>query len=345
MKGIAHFVTGIAVATFFPEIVEGAAQSLLFGPLLGGLAGLLPDTLDFKFTRYFYRLDEEIDPAEIVTGTGDPDAQAIAERVAAAMVRAYDSGNRVRIQLHTLKLDPDMWRQYSVAFDLTSNQVIVRIGPVVTTGQVPYPASEIPGLHPGRARVRARILHTYDSETKIDILSGPAMAFDRVGDAVEVTFMPWHRIWTHSLVMALLLGGIGALFAPVYGLVMALAALAHGVADQLGFMGSNLFFPATRRRLKGLMLWRSGDAPLNFLVVWVSLAFILLNLDRFSISPIIPVWPYVLGVIVVPCLLFGGVNAWERLLSPGQSAVARQDISPSAMAAVEALDETDEVDI
>jgi len=94
MKGIAHFVTGVAVATFFPEVVYGAAQHLTFGPVLGGLAGLLPDTPDFKFVRYFERLDKEIDPAKLTTEAGHPDPQAIADRIAAAMDRA---GQRSRI--------------------------------------------------------------------------------------------------------------------------------------------------------------------------------------------------------------------------------------------------------
>lgn len=53
MKGISHFITGVAIATFFPEVVRaGGAGSLL--PMLGGVGGILPDTIDFKFARYWY---------------------------------------------------------------------------------------------------------------------------------------------------------------------------------------------------------------------------------------------------------------------------------------------------
>lgn len=345
MKGIAHFLTGVAVATFFPEIVHNAAQNLSFGPLLGGLAGLLPDTLDFKFVRYFDRLDEEIDPTKISTEAGHPDPQAMAERIAAAMNRAYESGRHVKVHILTLRLGADLWRQYSVAFDLVRNQVVVRIGPVVTTGQVPYADSEIPGLRPGRAQVNARILQTYDAETKIDIFDGPSLAFEKAGDAVEVTFLPWHRAWSHSLAMVLLLGAVGFFLTPLYGLAMALATLAHIAADQLGFMGSNLFFPFTRKRTMGLKWLHSGDAIPNFLAVWVSLAVILINLDRFSGAPSIPVWPYVLGVIVTPSLFCLGLRGWDRLRARRQPAAVLPNISPGAMAAVEALDETAEVDI
>jgi hypothetical protein len=56
MKGIAHFITGVALATFFPEVVQSGAQGSLL-PMLGGIAGILPDTLDFKFARYLDRIE------------------------------------------------------------------------------------------------------------------------------------------------------------------------------------------------------------------------------------------------------------------------------------------------
>ena len=42
MKGIAHFATGVAFATFVPEVVGRAADGSIL-PVLGGVAGLLPD--------------------------------------------------------------------------------------------------------------------------------------------------------------------------------------------------------------------------------------------------------------------------------------------------------------
>jgi hypothetical protein len=98
MKGIAHFASGLAVATFFPEIVYGASQNLSLAPLLGGAAGLLPDTLDFKVVRYFSRLDEEIDPAKITDAAGRPDPEAIAagSRVAAWRQLAVPEALNVR---------------------------------------------------------------------------------------------------------------------------------------------------------------------------------------------------------------------------------------------------------
>ena len=345
MKGISHFVTGVAVATFFPEVVYGAAQSLSFGPLLGGLAGLLPDTLDFKFVRYFERVDDEIDPGQVTTPSGLPDPQSIAERIAAAMDRAYDSGYRVKIRLHTLQLGADRWRQYTVAFDVPQGQVMVRIGPVVTTGQLALPSSEVPRLVTGRAAVQANIHATYDQEIKIDAFSGPSFAFERREGSVHVSFLPWHRAWSHSLLLVAVLGVLGSLLSPVYGLVMALAALAHIVEDQFGYMGSNLLFPLTRTRTTGLRLMHSGDAVGNFLLVWLGMACIFLNLDRFSSSPALPIVPYVLAVMLVPSILLLGLSLWGQRRARRHSGLEEQGISPSAMAAIELLDEGGQVDI
>ena len=78
MKGIAHFVTGLAIATFFPQVVESAADgSVLL--VLGGIAGLLPDILDFRILRYFEEYDVEIDPGP------ELDARQIATHLAETM--------------------------------------------------------------------------------------------------------------------------------------------------------------------------------------------------------------------------------------------------------------------
>ncbi|HIE37532.1 MAG TPA: hypothetical protein EYP77_00385, partial [Anaerolineae bacterium] len=119
MKGIAHFVSGVAIATFFPEVVQQAAEGSLL-PVLGGIAGILPDTLDFKFARYFEVYDEEIDPGP------DPDAREIAEKVVGAMRRAYETGRPQNVVLHTIRLGTDLWRQYTIRFDPARKMAIRR---------------------------------------------------------------------------------------------------------------------------------------------------------------------------------------------------------------------------
>ena len=67
MKGIAHFVGGIAVASAFPSAVKAAEMGSGIYLLAGGVFGLLPDTLDFKIGRYFCGFDIEVAPDSIGT--------------------------------------------------------------------------------------------------------------------------------------------------------------------------------------------------------------------------------------------------------------------------------------
>jgi len=355
VKAIAHFVTGIALATFFPEVVERAADGSIL-PVLGGVAGILPDTLDFRFVRYLVPHDLEIDPGP------EPDARRIAQQVADAMHRAYEDGEPRRVMLHTIRLGPDQWRQYVIRFDPERGEVAVRIGPVVDTGQTPRPhhlspiggdreggtpcpggsdADAVPALRPAsepsphhlspeggdregevRVPVGVPIVHTYDREIAVDIFSGPSFTFQRQDDVLHVHFLDWHRRWSHSLTLAMALGlfaaGLAALAealsrgtttaAPLWiGLVTALGLAGHVLEDQLGCMGSNLFFPFTRARTPGLGLVRSGDAVPNFLTVWTAVMLTLFNLDRFAAQPRLrPLWFLGLAV-VLPVVVLGGI--------------------------------------
>jgi len=317
MKGIAHFVTGVAIATFFPEVVQQAAAGSLL-PVLGGIAGILPDTLDFKFVRYFERYDDEIDPGP------EPDAREIAERVAGAMRQAYETGTPQHVMLHTIRLGADLWRQYAVRFDPAQNKVAVRVGPIVNTGQIPLPGSEPPPLssppvggreggRKARVKVDVPMVHTYDEEIKVDIFSGPSFKFERQGDQLHVHFLDWHRCWSHSLTLAAALGLAGGLILGKWGgLVIGLGLAGHVLEDQLGFMGSNLFYPFTKARTIGAQLLRSGDAAPNFLTVWTAMALILLNLDRFSAQPRLNPWWFLGLAVALPVAVVGGLYQWQR---------------------------------
>ena len=306
MKGISHFITGVALATFFPEVVQAGAQGSLL-PMLGGIGGILPDTLDFKFARYFERYDLEIDPGP------EPDAREIAEQVVGAMRRAYETGKPQNIMLHTIRLGADLWRQYTIRFDPEQNEVAVRIGPVVNTGQVPLPGSEPEGAEEVRVKVGVPMVHTYDAENRIDIFSGPSFKFERRGDRLHVHFLDWHRRWSHSLTLAAAVGLVaGLLFGKWAGIVAGLGFAGHILEDQLGFMGSNLFYPFTKERSTGLQLLRSGDAIPNFLTVWTSVALILFNLDRFSAQTRLNPWWFLGLAVVLPVAALGGLYQWQR---------------------------------
>ncbi len=320
MKGITHFLTGVAIATFFPDVVRQAADGSLL-PVLGGVAGILPDTLDFKFARYFERYDLEIDPGP------SPNPRQIADALVGAMRRAYETGRSQNVMLHTIRLGAALWRQYVVRFDPRRNRVAVRIGPVVNTGQVPFPGSEPEGAEEVQVPLDFPLVETYDEEYRIDIFSGPSFRFEREGDRLRVHFLDWHRRWSHSLTLAAVLGlataglvalvetvnGGGITRTPLWvGLITSLGFAGHILEDQLGFMGSNLFYPFTRKRMAGLRLLRSGDAIPNFLTVWLALALILFNLDRFSVSPRLDPIYYLLLVVGLPLVVLGGFYALQR---------------------------------
>jgi hypothetical protein len=89
----------------------------------------------------------------------------------------------------------------------------------------------------------------------------------------------------------------------------------HILEDQLGYMGSNLFWPITGRRYDGLRLIHSGDAIPNMVTVWLSLTLLLLNLDRARDLPLIAPGPYLGFVVLLPSLLLIGIYArrkWRR---------------------------------
>ncbi len=282
MKGIAHFVTGVTAASFFPWSIEAALAGNPLYFVLGGAFGLLPDTLDFKFYRFFYRHDLTLDPDPL-----HPDPQGMAEALAGAVAQARREGRTVRAKLNTISLGADAWQQYTVRFDADAGEVRVRFGPAVNTGQVPIPGTQPDRPPEGRAALEGPLVQTYDAETTVDIFDGPSFAFEPEADGrVVLHFLPWHRTWSHSLTLA---AGAALAAWPLFGwraaLVMIAGFLGHVAEDQLGYMGSSLLFPFARTRFKGLHAMRSGDAAPNFLVVWICGLLVFWNLWRRAPAP------------------------------------------------------------
>jgi membrane-bound metal-dependent hydrolase YbcI (DUF457 family) len=281
MKGISHFMTGVAFGTFFPDAVQAAAAGS-FILVLGGIGGLVPDTLDFKFARFVEEPDILIDPHP-----EHFEAQKIAEEIAAGIDRVGETRQRQILKCNTMRLGPDWWQQYSFRFDTSRGEVIVTLGPIVNTSQIPLPQSL--GVYPeGRAKIHTSLFPTYDEFTTVDIFSGPSFAMEWRNGRVEIDFIPWHRQYSHSIFMALLFGTIcGLLFGLTAGLIGAGAVMAHILEDQLGYLGSNLFWPLTGVRSTGVRLIHAGDAIPNFFTVGTSVYFILFNLDRYSAQPML----------------------------------------------------------
>ncbi len=317
MKGIAHFITGVAIATFFPEVVQAGAQGS-FLPVLGGIGGILPDTLDFKFTRYLEVYDTEVDPGPV------PAPDVIADALVDAMHKAYQEGKSQNVMVHTIRLGADLWREYTIHFGLEDGVVTVRIGPLVNTSQVPYPGTEPKGATEARRKLGVPLVHTYSDEYRVNVFSGPSFRFEREGDHLYVHFLDWHRRWSHSLTLAIVFGAVVGLFVGWTanwstglwaGLAMGLGFAGHVLEDQLGYMGSNLFWPFTKKRAPGLKLIHSGDATPNFLTVWTAVALILFNLDRFSAVPVLNPVEFLLVAVTLPLIVLSGMYFLQKARS------------------------------
>jgi hypothetical protein len=348
MKGFTHFISGIAVASFFPQAIHMSAQEQSFILCLGGIFGIMPDTLDFKFAKYFHKSDFEIAP--------DPnnlDARIIAEEVAKAVNKANKEG-RGTVQLHTMQLGSNLWRSYSLGFDTKTNEVCVDIGPLVDTGQIPFDGTELEDKEKASARVKVdgELFQQFDKKSNIAIMTGPCFEFvKRDNGKIEIVFLPWHRTWSHSFTLGIatsILVGIltyflyGNMPTPemytiprwlLYPLIILFGSAVHIIEDSTGFMGNNLFWPFTKDRTDGLGFMSASDAIPNFFFVWTSLIAIIYNLDRFRWAPestpagitnptAFFFWFYILPVAIMAFFFFKGKRDKAALKDgekPGQA--------------------------
>ncbi len=289
-----------------PWAVEAAQNGNPAFFILGAVAGILPDTIDFKFYRFFYHHEIYIYP--------DPDKldpQPVADRIAAAVSEAAATGKPVRVKLSTIKLSADNWRQYRVKIDPEAGEVRVQFGPAVSTGQMPQPGT-LPTDRPvAVAKFSAPVKQSYEPVYTVDIFDGPSFMFkrDETG-TVEIDFLPWHRNWSHSLTVAALLAGTASLWTWHAGVVVFGAYAIHIFEDQFGCMGANLFFPFTKKRTSGFRLMHSGDAFPNFGCVWLCCLLIFWNIYAAIPEPL-----YHFGFIrlmmyalVIPFAVFGVVH-------------------------------------
>ncbi len=80
--------------------------------------------------------------------------------------------------------------------------------------------------------------------------------------------------------------------------------------------------------MSGLRLVRSGDAIPNFLTVWLAIALILFNLDRFSASPRLDPVHYLPLVVGLPLVVLGGFYArsWRRARPRSREFLRQRDM-------------------
>jgi membrane-bound metal-dependent hydrolase YbcI (DUF457 family) len=303
MKGLAHFVSGIAAASFVPGVVQLSAEGG-FPLLLAGLGAMLPDVLDFRLARFLQRphVEVRLDPER-------PDPQAMAEEIGAAVQRAIDTTVPVILQLPAARTSTGLWRQYTVYW---GTEVRVLIGPLVSTSSTPA-RSTAADEQEGMAPIAQPVELDYGRAVQVDAFGGPTIALRSRGGVVGTTFLHWHRAWSHSLLLAAGLAlGVAAVSRPLHGALVGVGATAHILGDQLGHMGSNLFWPLSRRRTRGLGLFHSGEALPNLLTVWLGTLLVVYNLDRCSASPVLrPLALFALAA-ALPWAILTGVWQWHR---------------------------------
>jgi membrane-bound metal-dependent hydrolase YbcI (DUF457 family) len=305
MKGIAHFISGVAVASFCPWAVAAAQEGNPAYFILGAAAGILPDTIDFKFYRFFYKHDVRIEPQADAL-----DPQPIADAVAQAVSQAAD-GKRTTLKLSTIKMGADNWRQYRMKIDPEAGEVRVQFGPIVSTGQVPQPDT-LPEPRPvGLAKFEAPILQSYEPTYTVDIFDGPSFAFEKnKAGKVEIDFLPWHRNWSHSLTVGLALALVASIWTWQAGVIILGAYMIHVLEDQMGHMGSNILVPFTKKRSPGFKLMHSGDAFPNFTAVWLCCLLIFWNIYAAIETPLYHFGfvRFMMTALVVPFAIFGLVR-------------------------------------
>ncbi|MCX7590043.1 MAG: metal-dependent hydrolase [Kiritimatiellae bacterium] len=281
MKGIAHFVAGIAAASCFPRAVSTAAAGNPLYMLLGGMFGLLPDTLDFKFIRFLFRHDVEVQPDPI-----NPDARLVAGAVAAAVNRAFGEGKPVRIKLNTVRLGADAWQSYTVRFDTARRRVEVEFGPVVDTGGATVREAAPSARESAFASLACDIRLEYRARFSVEAFDGLVVEMVPGPDGrIIPVLIPWHRRWTHGFVAALVAVLCAAFFRDILAVAIVLGATAtHLVLDHVGYMGLSLLSPFRTRRIPGMKLAGSTEPLPNLMVIWTALLVTFWNL--YSRSPV-----------------------------------------------------------
>lgn len=328
MKGLTHFTSGVAVATFFAPAVAAAASTRLGHPdaassfvlALGGWFGIMPDTFDFKFGRFFNQHDYtlQFDP-------WDPDPADMARQIGEVIDETYESGRYLQMQFDPMRLASHHWRQYVILFNGEKNEINVVINEIVNTSQLPFegtaPADE--KRYGSYKLKKAKLLETHGKPASIDIMSGPTYGFlnkEVNGEKrVAVEFLPWHRTWSHSLVLGFLLSLIVWVIAWglalknwwVYGLVSFLGYSIHILEDLTGHMGGSLIWPFSQKRYDGFCWFKASDPRANFSVDYTCWTIIVYNLDKFSTQVIpLPWYSYFFLFWAIPMAFYFGIYGW-----------------------------------
>jgi len=232
---------------------------------------------------------DPVDGRQVVIFSDAPHPKYIADLVAKAVEKAYEKGE-VRVKFHNIRLPGDVYRKYIVHIPPDGNHVEVYMGPIVSLGGNPV-TKDLPPKHrfSAKSTLTKKVVKTYPFPVSVSGFSGPSVAYRRDGDVVEEVFIPWHRGFSHSFVCGALVGlvvaGLFKLLGYTHALALGLATMLghwmHVIEDQLGYMGSVLLPPLTKKRVRGLMLGRAGSGWLNFATMYLMFALMAWNFTRY----------------------------------------------------------------
>lgn len=313
MKTAAHFMSGLAVASCFPTAVAAAAGGNPLYFLLGGITALLPDMLDSRLLRYFYRHD-----AEVAVDPLDPDPQMLAEAVADAIDTAANRSRPLRLRLHTIRLGRDRWQRYRLHLDPGSRLVTVSLTDIVNRAGRPVSTTDAPHDVPRTATAAFTTPLRLDFTAAIDVGSGDGPHFqimpEEEGGSVTAHFAPWKRHASHSAALGVILAlAAGVLWGSLAGMIVGVAYATHLLLDQLGYMGSNLLWPFSRRRTPGLKLLHASRLLPNLTVAWLGALTVYANL-AFHAGPALappPLRLFLLGGALPLGLLTLARRRWD----------------------------------
>lgn len=270
MKGITHFSVGLALAALYEPSLAMAESGNPLLMLAGGFAGILPDTVDFKFVRYFCRYDVEVVPDPL-----DPDPAVIAGAFSSAVLSALKDEGGVCIKFHTMRVSADRWRKYNLKVG-PGRQITVNTGMIVDGGGN---IMDEAAARKAVAELPCEVVMDYLYDVEVSFLEGPTLLLQKSGSCVKSTFIHWHRQWSHSLAgsvcFALAAAAAGGHHA---GLVVFAGMCSHILLDSAGYMGCSVYYPFNRRRIRGLKWIHSSEYWMNFAVVWLSLVLVLIKL-------------------------------------------------------------------
>ncbi len=288
MNATAHFMSGLAVASCFPAAVTAAADGNPLYFLLGGITTLLPDVLDTRLWRYFYRHD-----AEVAVDPLAPDPQIIADAVAGAIDIAAQRRRPFRLRLHAIRLGSNRWQRYRLHLDPGSRQVTVTLTDVINRAGRPVPAVGAPDA-PRTASAAFTTMLLLDFTATIDVGSGDGPHFvfvpdDNGGERVTAQFIPWKRQGSHSIALGVVLAiAAGVIWGSIAGVIVGMAYATHLLLDQLGYMGSTLLWPFRRRRTPGLKLLHGSRPMPNLAIAWLCALAVYANLALNTTPPLSP---------------------------------------------------------